>query len=191
VQARVASRSISTPKLRFFGSGIVPFSSLRPSVASSRRRRSWRSRGRADRCRPADGGSGRLRRCVVRRPAAGGRSVGGRKTRHERRGPPRLRQVRPRESRPNLWSIVGAKQAAQEGFPSSDALKALGKERTFEELDGVLAAPKTYAAGTKRSFAGLKAAGERAALIARLRSLSDAPAPLPSCREMRICLSSA
>ncbi|MDP6896631.1 MAG: cytochrome c family protein, partial [Rhodospirillales bacterium] len=35
------------------------------------------------------------------------------------------------------------------------------------------------AKGTKMSFAGLKKAGDRAAVIAYLRSLSDSPKPLP------------
>ncbi|MFM9844900.1 MAG: c-type cytochrome [Dongiaceae bacterium] len=85
----------------------------------------------------------------------------------------------PKKVGPNLWNIVGAKQAAREDFAYSDALKALGKEWTFGELDQFLMSPKTYAAGTKMSFPGLKTVEERAALIVWLRTLSDSPAALP------------
>jgi len=80
---------------------------------------------------------------------------------------------------PNLWDIVGAKQARSEQYKYSDALRALGGEWTFEQLDGFLASPKEYAAGTKMTFPGIKAAADRAALIAWLRTLSESPQPLP------------
>jgi cytochrome c len=80
---------------------------------------------------------------------------------------------------PNLWDIVGAKPAHSPDFTYSEAIKGLGKEWTYEELDKFLSAPKQYAPGTKMQFAGVKDAQDRAALIAYLRTLSDSPKPLP------------
>lgn len=80
---------------------------------------------------------------------------------------------------PNLWDIVGAKQAHMEDFAYSDAIKNLGGEWSYEALDQYLTSPKTYAPGTKMAFAGLKKPEDRAALIAYLRTLSDSPKPLP------------
>ncbi len=81
---------------------------------------------------------------------------------------------------PNLWNIVGAHQAHLEGFAYSDAVKGLGGTWTFQELNKFLTSPKDYAPGTKMTFAGLKKAGDRASLLAYLRSLSDAPVALPA-----------
>lgn len=80
---------------------------------------------------------------------------------------------------PNLWDIVGAKQASVEEYKYSDALKSLAGEWSYEELDRFLSAPKEYVGGTKMAFPGLKSAEERAAVIAWLRTLSDSPRPLP------------
>ncbi len=81
---------------------------------------------------------------------------------------------------PNLWEIVGAKHAHIGTFAYSDALKKMAAaDWSYEELNKFLANPKAYAPGTKMSFAGIKKAEERAQVIAYLRSLSDAPKPLP------------
>lgn len=81
---------------------------------------------------------------------------------------------------PNLWDIVGSKHGHSATFAYSDAIKKLAAEDwSYEELNKFLANPKTYAPGTKMSFAGIKKAEERAQVIAYLRSLSDAPKPLP------------
>ncbi len=80
---------------------------------------------------------------------------------------------------PNLWDIVGKAKAAAAGFKYSGALKGLGGEWSYQDLDAFLAAPKAFAKGTKMSFKGLKKAKDRAAIIAYLRSLSDQPKPLP------------
>lgn len=80
---------------------------------------------------------------------------------------------------PNLWDIVGAKQARTQAYKYSDALKSLAGEWSYEELDRFLSAPKEYVGGTKMAFPGLKSAEERAAVIAWLRTLSDSPRPLP------------
>lgn len=81
---------------------------------------------------------------------------------------------------PNLWDIVGAKHAHKADYDYSPAMKGMAdKDWSFEELDKFLAAPKDYVPGTKMTFAGIKKPEDRAALIAWLRSLSDAPKPLP------------
>jgi len=79
---------------------------------------------------------------------------------------------------PNLWDIVG-KAKAGDGFKFSGALKKLGGDWTYEDLDTFLTKPKSFAPGTKMTFSGVKKDGDRANLIAYLRSLSDSPKPLP------------
>jgi cytochrome c len=80
---------------------------------------------------------------------------------------------------PNLYDIVGRAIGGVDGFNYSAALKGKGGEWTYESLDGFLKNPKEYIPGNKMAFAGLKKAEERAALISYLRSLSEAPKPLP------------
>ena len=71
---------------------------------------------------------------------------------------------------PNLWGIVGRPVAAVEGFAYSPALRELGGAWTPERLSGFLQNPKSYAAGTKMVYAGLKKAKNRAEIIAWLQS---------------------
>lgn len=80
---------------------------------------------------------------------------------------------------PALWDVVGRAKAGADGFKFSDVLKEKGGDWSYEDLDQFLANPKGYAKGTKMSFAGLKKAGDRAAVILYLRSLSASPLPLP------------
>ena len=80
---------------------------------------------------------------------------------------------------PNLWDVVGRAKAGVPGFKFSGALKGLGGEWTYKDLDAFLAKPKEFAKGTKMSFAGLKNPKHRANLLIYLRSLSDSPKPLP------------
>lgn len=81
---------------------------------------------------------------------------------------------------PNLWDIVGANHAHIDGYAYSAAIVAMkSKPWNYEELNAFLLNPRAYAPGTKMAFAGIKKAEERAALIAYLRTLSDAPKPLP------------
>jgi cytochrome c len=68
---------------------------------------------------------------------------------------------------PELYGVVGRPVASHAGFNYSDALKAHASEAwLYENLDAFLAAPKTYAPGTKMNFGGVKNAQERAHLIA-------------------------
>ncbi len=81
---------------------------------------------------------------------------------------------------PNLWDIIGAKHAHSAAYAYSDALKKMAaQDWSYEEMNKFLANPKAYAPGTKMSFAGIKKPEERAQVIAYLRSLSEAPKPLP------------
>ena len=80
---------------------------------------------------------------------------------------------------PNLWDVVGKPQASADAYAYSGVLQGLGGDWSYANLDAFLLSPKGYAKGTKMSFAGLKKAGDRAAVIAYLRSLSDSPKPLP------------
>ena len=80
---------------------------------------------------------------------------------------------------PNLWGVVGKAKASSAGFKYSSALKGLGGNWTFKDLDAFLTKPKAFAKGTKMTYAGVKKPEDRAALLAFLRSLSASPQPLP------------
>lgn len=82
---------------------------------------------------------------------------------------------------PNLYGIVGSKHAHMDGFAYSDAMKAMHDQTwDYKALNTFLWNPKKHVPGTKMVFAGLKKPEQRADVIAYLRSLADAPAPLPS-----------
>lgn len=83
---------------------------------------------------------------------------------------------------PNLWGIVNRPKAAQADYAAkySDAMKAKGGEWSYENLALFLHQPKGYVPGTKMVFNGIKDPAEIAGLIAYLRTLADAPAPLPN-----------
>ena len=80
---------------------------------------------------------------------------------------------------PNLWNVVGNKMATHAGYNFSSALKNKGGEWTYKNLDAFIKSPRNFAKGTKMTFAGIRKASDRAALIAYLRGLSDSPKPLP------------
>ena len=81
---------------------------------------------------------------------------------------------------PNLYGVMGRKIAGHEGFSYGDALKAKAAESwTYDNLNAFLTSPRDWAPGTKMTFAGIKSAEDRAALLAYLRQLSANPLPLP------------
>ncbi len=83
---------------------------------------------------------------------------------------------------PNLWGIVNRPVASHEGYSYSAAMKAFsedGKVWDYDHLNHFLTSPKGLVKGTAMGFAGVKKDGERANLIAYLRTLADSPAPLP------------
>lgn len=79
---------------------------------------------------------------------------------------------------PNLWDIVGGPQAGHDDFKYSANFSQLGGDWDYDALDAFFTKPADYVKGTKMAFAGIKDEGQRAEVIAYLRSLSDAPAPL-------------
>lgn len=81
---------------------------------------------------------------------------------------------------PNLWNVVGRPKGSLDSYRYSDGMKSHGGDWTFEDLNVFLTKPGKFIAKTKMSFAGLKKPADRAAIIAYLRSLSDAPADLPA-----------
>lgn len=80
---------------------------------------------------------------------------------------------------PNLWDVVGNKQAHIAGFGYSPALQGAGGNWDYEKINAFLANPKAALPGTRMAFAGLRRTEDRANLIAYLRTLSDSPKPLP------------
>ena len=80
---------------------------------------------------------------------------------------------------PNLYGVVGAKHAHQEGFEYSDAIKGKQGPWNFAELDKWLKNPAEYAPGTMMAFPGVEDAQERANIIAYLNKNSDNPLPVP------------
>lgn len=80
---------------------------------------------------------------------------------------------------PNLWGIVGKGVAAHGGFAYSDVLKTKGGTWTFDELNKWLTNPRSYASGTKMSFAGLANGQDRANVILYLNT-QGANLPLPT-----------
>lgn len=81
---------------------------------------------------------------------------------------------------PNLWNIVNKSKASVDGYKYSKALAGHGGAWDWDALNGFLANPKAYVKGTKMAYAGLKKDGDRAAMLAYLRSLSESPAALPN-----------
>jgi cytochrome c len=83
---------------------------------------------------------------------------------------------------PNLWGVLGGPKAHLEGFKYSGAMADRGKageKWSYADLDKFLTDPKAFISGTAMGFAGFKDAGDRADVIAYLRSLSDSPVALP------------
>lgn len=82
---------------------------------------------------------------------------------------------------PNLWAVMGKPVAHLGGaFAYSDALKSHGGTWDWESMSQWLKSPKSFAPGTKMTFAGLSKPEDRANLIAYLNSQgSNLPLPPP------------
>lgn len=83
---------------------------------------------------------------------------------------------------PNLYGVVGRNAAGQETFNFSAAMMDMSEQGmawTYSELDAFLANPKGKIPGTLMAFAGVKKDGERANVIAYLRTLADSPLAMP------------
>ncbi len=79
---------------------------------------------------------------------------------------------------PALWGVLGRNAGGVQDYKYSKALAAYAKPWSFEEMDGFLKKPKDWIKGTKMSFAGLKDAKERAAVILYMNENTDNPLPL-------------
>ena len=79
---------------------------------------------------------------------------------------------------PALWGVIGRKAGSISDYKYSKAMAAHGKNWSFEEMNGFLIKPKDWIKGTKMSFAGLKNAKERAAVILYMNENTDSPLPL-------------
>ena len=79
---------------------------------------------------------------------------------------------------PALWGVIGRSAGSISDYKYSKAMAAYKKTWSFEEMDGFLIKPKEWIKGTKMSFAGLKNANERAAVILYMNENSDNPLPI-------------
>jgi len=79
---------------------------------------------------------------------------------------------------PALWSVLGRPAGSLPDYKYSKAMVAYGKNWSFEEINGFLIKPKDWIKGTKMSFAGLKNAKERAAVILYMNENTNNPLPL-------------
>jgi cytochrome c len=81
---------------------------------------------------------------------------------------------------PNLWGVVGRKQASEPGFAYSDPFKAkMTGTWTYDALNTWITAPMKEVPGTHMAFAGISSEAQRADIVAYLRTLADTPVPLP------------
>lgn len=67
---------------------------------------------------------------------------------------------------PNLWGVMGeAVATGHAGFNFSDALRSRGGTWDWDTMSAWLASPRTFAPGTRMTFAGLSNPQERADLL--------------------------
>jgi len=79
---------------------------------------------------------------------------------------------------PNLYGVLGRAKASVAGFAYSDALKKLGGDWSYADLDKWLEKPAAMVPGTKMTFAGIDDGQQRADVIAYLKTVSpNAPPP--------------
>ena len=79
---------------------------------------------------------------------------------------------------PALWGVLGRAAGSVPDYKYSKAMAAHGKNWSFEEMNGFLIKPKDWIKGTKMSFAGLKKAKDRAAVILSMNENTNSPLPL-------------
>ena len=79
---------------------------------------------------------------------------------------------------PALWGILGRTAGSLPDYKYSKAMAAYSKNWSFEEMNGFLLKPKEWIKGTKMSFAGLKKAKDRAAVILYMNENTNSPLPL-------------
>ena len=79
---------------------------------------------------------------------------------------------------PALWGVLGRKAGSISDYKYSKSMVTFGKSWSVEEVNGFLKKPKDWVNGTKMSFAGLKNAKDRAAVILYMNKNTDSPLPL-------------
>ena len=79
---------------------------------------------------------------------------------------------------PALWGVLGRPAGSVPGYKYSKAMASHGKNWSFEEMNGFLTKPKNWIKGTKMSFAGLKKAEDRAAVILYMNENTNSPLQL-------------
>ena len=79
---------------------------------------------------------------------------------------------------PALWGVLGRSAGSIPDYKYSKAMAAHGKNWSFEEMNGFLIKPKDWIKGTKMSFAGLKKAEDRAAVILYMNENTNSPLQL-------------
>ena len=79
---------------------------------------------------------------------------------------------------PALWGVLGRQTGSIPDYKYSKAMVAYGKAWSFEEMNGFLTKPKDWIKGTKMSYAGLKKAKDRAAVILYMNENTNSPLPL-------------
>ena len=79
---------------------------------------------------------------------------------------------------PALWGVLGRKAGSVSDYKYSKAMAAHEKPWSFEEMNGFLTKPKDWIKGTKMSFAGLKNAEDRAAVMLYMNEKANNPLPL-------------
>ena len=79
---------------------------------------------------------------------------------------------------PALWGVLGRPAGSIPDYKYSKAMTAHSKNWSFEEMNGFLIKPKGWIKGTKMSFAGLKKAKDRAAVILYMNENTNSPLPL-------------
>ena len=71
---------------------------------------------------------------------------------------------------PNLWGVMGAPLTRTAGFAYSDALRSKGGNWDWEQMNAWLRSPRSFAPGTKMTFAGISNPEDRANLLAYLNA---------------------
>ncbi len=81
---------------------------------------------------------------------------------------------------PALYGVMGNPVAGHPGFAFSDALKSKGGTWDWETMSEWLANPRSFAPGTKMTFAGLGNPQDRADVMAFLNARDNSPLPIPA-----------
>ena len=79
---------------------------------------------------------------------------------------------------PALWGVLGRQAGSVSDYKYSKAMTAHEKAWSFKEMNAFLTKPKDWVKGTKMSFAGLKNAKDRAAVILYMNENTSSPLPL-------------